>query len=204
MAEGGLKVRFYNALPFSADPTATTLAQYRDLRARYSGPLFRFGGIKALADGVVESKTAWMLSSYAGGGETGIPNYTADELKRGVATFDREGFQLLVHAIGDRAIQVTLDAFENAAKVNGTSNRRHRVEHIEVPQFADIARFKPLGVDRLDPGVVREPGREHPRARTRALSGRREARGPWPSRRSTTREPAKPLGATGRCSPWRS
>ncbi len=176
MAEGGLKVRFYNALPFSADPKAATLAQYRDLRARYSGPLFRFGGIKALADGVVESKTAWMLASYAGGGETGIPNYTADELKRGVATFDREGFQLFVHAIGDRAIQVTLDAFENAARVNGTSNRRHRVEHIEVPQFADIARFKPLGVVAATQALFANPDANTLGAYAGALGPERSAR----------------------------
>lgn len=146
MKEGGLKVRFYNALPFRADPDAATLARYKGLRAKHAGPLFRFGAIKALDDGVVESKTAWMIEPYAGGGGTGIPNYTAEELKRGVEVFDREGFQIFIHAIGDRAIRTTLDAYENAAKVNGTSGRRHRVEHIEVPQSAEIARFKPLGV----------------------------------------------------------
>lgn len=146
MKEGGLKVRFYNALPFRADPDAATLARYKELRAKHAGPLFRFGAIKALDDGVVESKTAWMIEPYAGGGGTGIPNYTAEELKRGVEVFDREGFQIFIHAIGDRAIRTTLDAYENAAKVNGTSGRRHRVEHIEVPQSAEIARFKPLGV----------------------------------------------------------
>ena len=144
--EGALKVRFYNALPFRPDPDAATLTRYKDLRARYQGPLFRFGAIKALDDGVVESKTAWMLEPYVGGGGTGIPNYTPDELKHGVTTFDREGFQLFIHAIGDRAIGTTLDAFEHAARVNGTSGRRHRVEHIEVPQAKDIGRFKPLGV----------------------------------------------------------
>jgi predicted amidohydrolase YtcJ len=146
MKEGGLKVRFYNALAFRADPDPETLARYKELRERYAGPLFRFGAIKALEDGVVESKTAWMLDPYAGGGGTGIPNYTADELKRGVAAFDREGFQIFIHAIGDRAIRTTLDAYENAARVNRTTGRRHRVEHIEVPQAAEIARFRALGV----------------------------------------------------------
>ena len=144
--EGGLKVRFYNALPFRADPDAALIAQYKELRATFAGPLFRFGAVKALADGVVESKTAWMLEPFADGGGTGIPNYSVEELKQGVAAFDREGFQLFIHAIGDRAIRTTLDAFENAARVNGTSGRRHRVEHIEVPQLAEIARFKALGV----------------------------------------------------------
>src|SRR4029079_11955992 len=103
-------LRFYNAVAFSADPDAATLARYKELRSRYSGPLFRFGAIKAFADGVVESKTAWMLDPYAGGGGTGIPNYTAEDLKRGVATFDKEGFQIFIHAIGDRAIRTSLDA----------------------------------------------------------------------------------------------
>ena len=146
LSEGGLKLRFYNALPFRADPDEATLSRYKELRTKYAGPLFRFGAIKALDDGVVEAKTAWMLEPYAGGGGTGLPNYTAEELTRGVAAFDREGFQIFVHAIGDRAIRTTLDAFENAARVNGTAGRRHRVEHIEAPQLAEIARFKPLGV----------------------------------------------------------
>jgi predicted amidohydrolase YtcJ len=144
--EGGLKVRFYNALPFQSAPDAALLAQYKELRSRYAGAEFRFGGIKAFLDGVVESKTAWMLEPFAGGGGSGIPNYSADELKRGVAAFDREGFQVFIHAIGDRAIRVALDAFENAARLNGTSGRRHRLEHIEVPHPSDIARFRPLGV----------------------------------------------------------
>jgi|CXWL01.1.fsa_nt_gi predicted amidohydrolase YtcJ len=144
--EGGLKIRMYNALPFRTDPDDATLARYKDLRSTFNSPLFRFGAIKALDDGVVESKTAWMVEPYVGGGGTGIPNYTPEDLKRGVTTFDREGFQLFIHAIGDHAIKTTLDAFEHAARVNETSGRRHRVEHIEVPRQADIARFKPLGV----------------------------------------------------------
>ena len=146
MKEGGLKLRLYNAAYFVPDPDAATMSRMKDLRAKYQGPLFRFGGIKALADGVVESKTAWMLESYAGGGGSGMPAYPVDVLSRSVAAYDREGFQLFVHAIGDRAIRSTLDAFESAARINGTSGRRHRIEHIEVPQLSDIARFKPLGV----------------------------------------------------------
>ena len=174
--EGGLKVRFYNALPFRVDPEAATLAQYKDLRARYPGPLFRFGAIKALDDGVVESKTAWMLEPYEGGGGVGIPNYTASELARGVATFDREGFQIFIHAIGDRAIRTTLDAFENAALVNGTSGRRHRVEHIEVPQLAEIARFKPLGVIASTQALFANPDENALGAYAGALGPERAAR----------------------------
>lgn len=176
MSEGGLKLRFYNALPFRADPDAETMTRYKDLRAKFSGPLFRFGAVKALADGVVESKTAWMLEPFADGGGTGIPNYSAEELKRGVAAFDREGFQLFIHAIGDRAIRETLDAFEHAARVNGTSGRRHRVEHIEVPQQADIARFKSLGVVASTQALFANPDANTLGAYVGALGPERAAR----------------------------
>lgn len=176
MREGGLKVRFYNALYFETDPTPATLSRARELKSRYGGPLFRFGAIKALEDGVVESKTAWMLEPYADGGGTGLPNYTAERLKRGVAAWDREGFQIFVHAIGDRAIRVTLDAFENAARVNGTSGRRHRVEHIEAPALADLARFKPLGVLASTQALFANPDENTLGPYSRALGPERVAR----------------------------
>lgn len=56
------------------------------------------------------------------------------------------GFQVLLHAIGDKAINMALNSFGYAAKTNGTSGRRHRVEHGEVPRLADLPRFKQLGV----------------------------------------------------------
>jgi predicted amidohydrolase YtcJ len=144
-AEGGLKVRFYFALPMVKDIAADELARYQALRAKYPGPLMKFGAVKGFVDGVVESKTAAMLEPYPGGG-TGELNWTPEDLDRTVALYDREGFQIFLHAIGDRAIRMALDAYERAARTNGTSGRRHRVEHIEAPTRADIARFKPLGV----------------------------------------------------------
>jgi predicted amidohydrolase YtcJ len=145
MAEGGLEVRFYFALPMVKDLPAEELARYQALRAKYPGPLMKFGAVKGFVDGVVESKTAAMLEPYVGGG-TGELNWTAEDLDRTVAFYDKEGFQVFLHAIGDRAIRLALDAYEHAARANGTSGRRHRVEHVEVPTRADIARFAPLGV----------------------------------------------------------
>jgi predicted amidohydrolase YtcJ len=146
LAEDGLKVRSYFALPLVKDISPAGLARYKELRAKYAGPLLKFGAVKGFVDGVVESKTAAMLEPYVGGGGSGEVQWTAGDLDRNVASYDREGFQILLHAIGDKAIRMALDAYERAAKVNGTSGRRHRVEHIEVPARADIARFKRLGV----------------------------------------------------------
>src|SRR5258707_17052 len=144
-AEGGLKVRFYFALPMLKDIPLDELARYKELRTRYPGPLIKFGAVKGFVDGVVESKTAAMLEPYVGGG-TGELNWTPADLDRTVALYDREGFQIFLHAIGDKAIRIALDAYERAARTDGTSGRRHRVDHIEVPTRADIARFAPLGV----------------------------------------------------------
>jgi len=63
-----------------------------------------------------------------------------------VRVADRRGWQIQVHAIGDGAVRLALDAFEQAAAVNGPRERRHRIEHIETIDAADIPRFRSLGV----------------------------------------------------------
>jgi len=65
-----------------------------------------------------------------------------------VADLDRRGWQVMIHAIGDRAVRMALDAFERAAEQNPVPafGRRHRIEHIETIHPADIARFAKLGV----------------------------------------------------------
>lgn len=145
MAEGGLKLRFAAALPMQKDPSAADLARYNELRTRYHGPRFRFGAVKGFVDGVVDARTAGMLRPFSSGG-TGILNWTQQDLDRAVAFYDRERFQVMLHAVGDKAIRMALDAFENAARANGTQGRRHRVEHAEVPDPSDLPRFKALGV----------------------------------------------------------
>jgi predicted amidohydrolase YtcJ len=125
--------------------TAADLAEYHRLRDTFTGPMLKFGAIKGFLDGTVDARTAAMYEPYVGGG-TGIPFWEQDDLNQTVALYDKEGFQLMLHAIGDKAVNMALNAFEYAAKVNGTSGRRHRVEHIEVPALADLPRFKRLGV----------------------------------------------------------
>jgi predicted amidohydrolase YtcJ len=146
LREGGLKLRFYSALPLAKDTSADDLAGYRRLRDTQRSPYLRFGAVKGVVDGVVESKTAAMLEPYVGGG-SGLPTWSPEELNQAVARCDREGLQVLLHAIGDRGIRMALDAFAHAAQANGpSSRRRHRVEHVEVPDPADVPRFKALGV----------------------------------------------------------
>ena len=158
LAAGALKLRFRFApmiLPkeggapnehhLKTPLTAKDLKLYKDLRDTFRGPLIKFGSIKGVLDGTVDAKTAAMFEPYVGGG-TGIAFWEQEDLNKTVALYDQEGFQVLLHAIGDRAINMALNAFEYAAKTNQTSGRRHRIEHAEVPRMSDLPRFKSLGV----------------------------------------------------------
>jgi len=158
LAAGVLKLRFRFAPPIlpgeglsprdhtlKAPLIAEDLKYYKELRDTFQGPLIKFGSIKGMLDGTVDGRTAAMSEPYVGGG-TGIPFWEQDDLNKTVALYDKEGFQVMLHAIGDKAINMALNAFEYAAKTNGTLGRRHRVEHAEVPGLTDLPRFKELGV----------------------------------------------------------
>jgi predicted amidohydrolase YtcJ len=107
----------------------------------------RAGAVKIVADGVIEANTAAMLEPYANApGTRGLPNYTPAALAALVRALDAAGLQVWTHAIGDGAVQMTLDAYEQAARANGPRDRRFRIEHIETHQAADTGRFAPLGV----------------------------------------------------------
>lgn len=145
IAAGRLPVRYRAAVPFEKDVSAEQLARYGGLRDSSRGALLSFGFAKGMLDGTVDAKTAVMLEPYVGGG-TGLPMWSQADLDRTVAAYDRAGIQVQLHAIGDGAIRMALDAYEHAVRVNGPRDRRHRVEHIEVPATADLPRFRALGV----------------------------------------------------------
>ncbi|QJR36788.1 amidohydrolase [Gemmatimonas groenlandica] len=141
-----LRVRYRAAFPFTPDASAATVRQYTKLRDSTTGPWLRVGIAKGMLDGTVDAKTAAMLEPYAGSDDTGLPFWPAATLNKGVARYDSAGIQVELHAIGDRAVRTALDAYANATKVNRTTGRRHRIEHIEVPALADLPRFKQFGV----------------------------------------------------------
>ena len=146
---GDLKVRTYSALSISPGFTDADADRFDAVRTLYGDdPVFRTGIVKIVADGVIESRTAGMLAPYAGATTAGSPNYSAAELNRIVALMDRRGWQIEIHAIGDRTVRMTLDAFERAIATNPAPlrGRRHRIEHIETIDAADIPRFGSLGV----------------------------------------------------------
>jgi len=117
------------------------------MRAKYKGDMLYSGRVKIFIDGVLESMTALMLDDYPGHpGNRGQPLFTAEEFNALVTRADKHGLQISVHAIGDGGVRRTLDGYEAARKANGARDSRHRIEHIEVIDPADVPRLKELGV----------------------------------------------------------
>jgi predicted amidohydrolase YtcJ len=150
MAEAGeLQLRVRLAPPMKPGGTIAEwhrrLDDYEALAAALAGgPWLCSGILKAMADGVVESHTAALLAPYADEASTcGSPTWEDADLAAHVAAASGRGWQLEIHAIGDRAVRSTLDAFEQSGDAGP---RRHRVEHIETIDPADIGRFGQLGV----------------------------------------------------------
>jgi len=140
-----MKARLRVAVPFDRQSAGDRLAEY--VKAREAGDSWLSYGIaKGMLDGTVDAHTAAMLEPYAGSTDVGIPMWEQARLNDVVAAYDRAGLQIALHAIGDRAIRMALDAFEHAAKRNPRSRGRHRVEHVEVPSLADLPRFAALNV----------------------------------------------------------
>ena len=140
-----MKVRLRLSVPFAREITDARLSEFVALKTR-SDDWLAFGIAKGMLDGTVDAHTAAMLDPYANANDTGIPMWPQELLNRVAAMYDRAGLQIELHAIGDRAIRMALDAFEHAARANGTTGARHRVEHVEVPALDDLPRFKALGV----------------------------------------------------------
>lgn len=126
--------------------TEADVAPYIASREALKGTLLRVTSVKGMLDGTIDSQTAAMHAPYVGSDKSGIPFWDQQQLNQTVALYDRLGFQVLLHAIGDKAISDALDAFAFAAQTNGTSGRRHRIEHVELPALADLKRFRDLGV----------------------------------------------------------
>ncbi len=125
----------------SGRATAEDIAQWSGLRARHQTEWLKVKAVKFMIDGVIESKTAAMLEPYADGTkDVGSPAWKPDEFNAAIARVHKAGFQIYTHAIGDRGVRMTLDAYAAAGP------GRHRVEHIETIHPSDLPRFAKLGV----------------------------------------------------------
>jgi predicted amidohydrolase YtcJ len=144
--QGQLQLRLRLALEVRTNFIDADLAQLDQLKRRF--PELNIGAAKLFADGVIEAHTAAMLAPYANRPTKGISESTPAVLNRVLESLDRQGWQIMVHAIGDGGIRNTLDALERAQQVNPRPERgrRHRLEHIESISSEDVGRFAQLGV----------------------------------------------------------
>jgi hypothetical protein len=110
--------------------------------------MLRVGPVKIFTDGSAGGRTAAMSEPYLGEPRTtGLMMLRDDEMNALVRDYHDWGYQLAVHAIGDRAIEQTLNAFEAALNERPDPDRRHRVEHCGYNTPAQIDRMVRLGVE---------------------------------------------------------
>jgi hypothetical protein len=148
--EGKLPIRISEWLPFLAP-----LEKLEDMRKQggTTDLWVRTAGLKGVVDGALGGRTAAMIAPYSDQASTsGILNIPEERLKLMAVERDAAGFQINLHAIGDRANRAALDAFEAAKKsreAKGTAkgwDPRHRVEHAQIVALDDIPRFGSLHV----------------------------------------------------------
>jgi predicted amidohydrolase YtcJ len=140
---GTLRTRIYAAVPLR------TWEQLRDTVAKrgHGDEWLRIGGLKAFVDGSLGSHTAAMFDAFTDApADSGLLVETPEDLYRMTSGADKAGLHVLVHAIGDRAINLQLNIFERVAKEDGPRDRRFRIEHAQHIAPKDIPRFAQLGV----------------------------------------------------------
>jgi predicted amidohydrolase YtcJ len=154
--EGALPIRISEWLNFH-DPVET-LQEHRAHHTQ-TDSMLHTGMLKGFMDGSLGSRTAALLAPYADDPHnTGLPQYTQDELNNMADKRVRAGFQLGFHAIGDAAAEMALTAFayaergirENQLRHPSTSQEsddfRFRIEHDQVVTAEQVARYARLGV----------------------------------------------------------
>ena len=128
------------------------LAWFEHARRETAVGRLRTTSVKLMLDGVLENGTGALLEPYLdrtgrATSNSGIAFIDADRLAEEIApALDRAGFDLHMHAIGDRAVRTGLDAVAAIRAMNGVADRRPHIAHVQVVHPADIPRFAALGV----------------------------------------------------------
>jgi predicted amidohydrolase YtcJ len=145
--DGELTCRVDIGKSLTAD--TTLLKNYLELEKQYpkEGNWIRFGYLKAFMDGTIGSGTALMFEPFTDNPSTsGLALMPYEEMEKMIIIADKLGFQIGVHAIGDKGNNWVLNAYEKAENMNGKRESRHRIEHAQTLQPSDIPRFARLGV----------------------------------------------------------
>jgi predicted amidohydrolase YtcJ len=144
--EDKLGVRLWIMVRAGLEQETEKLAQYRMID--YGNGHLTVRAIKRSIDGALGSRGAWLLEPYADKPDsTGLNTTPVDDIRATAKLAMQHGYQLCVHAIGDRANRETLNIFEEAFTANpDKKDVRWRVEHAQHLNPSDIPRFGALGV----------------------------------------------------------
>lgn len=142
--EGLLTARLHLYPSLGLEPD---LSRVKAWRRRYCSDKFRISGLKQYIDGVTSTYTAYLTAPYSDRPDTaGYPDYPAELYRTCVENANTEGFGVRLHAVGDAAVKLALDTFEQSNRSHDNRNVRNAIEHIEMTDPDDIPRFAELGV----------------------------------------------------------
>lgn len=144
-ATGELTARVVGAQWWDRHRGVEQIDELRQRRAQGTGP-YSAGTVKIMLDGVMENRTAAMLEPYSDGSGSGLLYVEPAALADAVTRLDALDFQVHLHAIGDRAVRVGLDAVAAAGDANGPRDNRHQIAHLQLIDPVDVPRFAALGV----------------------------------------------------------
>jgi predicted amidohydrolase YtcJ len=145
--EGKLTARVKVPFHFKPHMDLAALDRADAMTRDYNDDWLQCGFVKLFMDGVIDSRTAYMLNDYPDvPGHRAEPLFAPARFAEIATEADRRGLQVAVHAIGDGAVRNTIDGYEAAARVNGLRDMRHRIEHIELIDRADVPRLGALGI----------------------------------------------------------
>lgn len=146
-AEGSLLLRVKVPFHFKPHMELAALERASAMAAEFGDDWISSGFVKMFMDGVIDSRTAFMLNDYVDQpGHRSEPLFAPETFAAIATEIDRRGLQIAVHAIGDGAVRTTIDGIAAARAANGARDARHRIEHIELIDRADIPRLGALGI----------------------------------------------------------
>ena len=142
-----LKMRFRASLYVDPEKGIDQIKLLNEEGNKNKGELFQTNAAKIFIDGVVEGSTAYLKEPYKHlPGSRGELLWNVDKLNTICSELDKNKFQIHVHAIGDAATSVTLDAYAFAEKQNGKRDSRILITHLQLVDAYDIIQFRDLGV----------------------------------------------------------
>ncbi|MBS0010330.1 MAG: amidohydrolase [Bacteroidales bacterium] len=147
MQEGELTCRLDIGGVLTADEEQLMYYGEQLVKYPYENDWLRFAYLKGFIDGTLGSGTALMFEPFSDEPDkAGLPQMTYEEMEEKVIASDAAGFQIGIHAIGTKANNWILNAYEKAQELNGKRDSRHRSEHAQLLIQEDIPRFAELGV----------------------------------------------------------